>query len=81
VLYAAADRYVKLLGEEAGDRVLHCEMMELSVKAVLADDPAEAETKANVAMSYLRRSDERQRSLLRLARQMQEALGNLAGGG
>ncbi len=77
VLYAAIDRYVKLLSDDAADRSSFYATSEASVRAVLLGDDAESETKQNVAMSYLRKSEDRQRSIQRQAQQVHEALQNL----
>jgi hypothetical protein len=81
VLYAAADRYLKSMDEDAADRRAYYVKSEISVKAVLLDDQAESETQQNVANSYLRRSEGRQPSIQRLAQQMREAQRNIENAG
>jgi hypothetical protein len=77
VLYAAVDRYVKSMAQDADDRYYYYSKLEASVKAVLLGDEAESETQQNVANSYLRSSEKRQTGIRRLARQVREALYNL----
>jgi hypothetical protein len=81
VLYAAVDRYVKSVADDAGDRYSFYSKLEVSVRAVLLGDQAESETQQNVAMSYLRRSEERQAGIRRLAQQVREALHNIDNAG
>jgi hypothetical protein len=77
VLYAAMDRYLKSLDDDAADRRAYYAKSEASVEAVLADDQAESETQQNVAMSYLRHSEDMQPGIKRLAEQMREAQHNI----
>jgi hypothetical protein len=81
VLYAAIDRYVKSMADDADDRYSFYSKSEVSVKAVLLGDQAESEVQQNVAMSYLRRSEDRQNSIRRLAQQVREALRNIDNAG
>jgi hypothetical protein len=81
VLYAAVDRYVKSMADDADDRYSFYSKSEVSVKAVLLGDSAESEIQQNVAMSYLRRSEKRQNSIRRLAQQVREALRNIDNAG
>jgi len=81
VLYAAVDRYVKSVADDADDRYSFYSKSEVSVKSVLLGDQAESDIQQNVAMSYLRRSEERQRSIQRLAQQVREALRNIDNAG
>jgi hypothetical protein len=81
VLYAAVDRYVKSVADDADDRYSFYAKSEISVKAVLLGDQAESEVQQNVAMSYLRRSEERQNSIQQLAQQVREALRNIDNAG
>jgi len=77
VLYDAVNRYVKSMADDADDRFNYYAKTEVAVKAVLAGDEAESEIQQNVAMSYLRRSEERQKSIQRQAQQIREALRNI----
>jgi hypothetical protein len=77
VLYTAMDRYLKSLNEDAADRRAYYVKSEASIEAVLVDDQAESETQQNVAVSYLRHSEDRQPSIRRLAEQMREAQRNI----
>jgi hypothetical protein len=77
LLYTAIDRYLKLLDDDAADRQAYYASLEASAQALLQDDPAESETQQNVAMSYLRHSEDRQAGLKRLADQMREAQRNV----
>jgi hypothetical protein len=77
VLYTAIDRYLKSLDEDAADRQAYYVKLDASAQALLADDAAESETQQNVAMSYLRHSEDRQAGLKRLADQMREAQRNI----
>lgn len=81
VLYSAMDRYLKSLDEDAADRRAYYVRSEASIEAVLVEDPAESETQQNVAMSYLRHSEDRQPSIKRLAEQMREAQRNTENAG
>ncbi len=72
-LYAAIDQYLKSLDEDAADRQAYYAGLVASAQALLRDDPAESETQQNVAMSYLRHSEDRQAGLRRLSDQMREA--------
>jgi hypothetical protein len=81
VLYDAVDRYVKSIAADADDRYSYYSKSEVSVKAVLMGDQAESEIQQNVAMSFLRRSEERQSSVRRLAQQVREALRNIDNAG
>jgi len=81
VFYTAVDRYLKLLDQDAADRLAFYAKSELSVKASLAGDQSEAETQQNVANSYLRRSEDRQAGIKRLAEQSREALRNVENAG
>lgn len=81
VLYTAIDRYLKSLEEDAADRHAYYARLETSAQALLKDDPAESETQQNVAMSYLRHSEDRQAGLKRLADQMREAQRNIDNAG
>ncbi len=81
VLYAAIDRYVKSMADDADDRYFFYSKSEVSVKAVLLGDQAESEVQQNVAVSYLRRSEERQASIRRLLQQVHEALRNIDNAG
>ena len=80
LLYAAIDRYLKSVDEDARDRHEYYVKSQASVKAILLDDPAESETQQNVAVSYLRRSEERQPSIRRLAEQVRDAQRNIENG-
>ena len=81
VLYSAMDRYLKSMDEDAADRRAYYVKSVASIEAVLVDDPAESETQQNVAMSYLRHSEDRQSSIKRLAEQMREAQRNIENAG
>jgi hypothetical protein len=81
VLYSSMDRYLKSMEGDAADRRAFYVKSVASVEAVLLDDLAESETQQNVAMSYLRHSEDRQSSLRRLAEQMREALRNVDNAG
>lgn len=81
VLYAALDGYLKTMDDDASDRHNSYRKLQASAEAALAGDEAEAEIQQNVATSYLRRSEQRQRSLRRLAQQVRESLRNLEDGG
>jgi hypothetical protein len=81
VLYAAMNRYLKSLDEDAADRRAYYVKSETSIEAVLVDDQAESETQQNVAISYLRHSEDRQPSIRRLAEQMHEAQRNIENAG
>jgi hypothetical protein len=76
-LYAALDRYVKLLTDDSRDRASFYSTYEASVRALLLGDESEFETMQDVKTSYLRRSELRQRGIRRQVRQVKEALGNL----
>ena len=80
LLYTAIDRYLKSVDEDARDRHEYYVKSQISVGAVLLDDQAESETQQNVAVSYLRRSEERQSSIRRLAEQVREAQRNIENG-
>jgi hypothetical protein len=77
VLYSAMDSYLKSMDEDATDRRAYYEKSEAAAKAMLLDDLAESEIQQNVAMSYLRKSEDRQAGIRRLADQMREALRNI----
>jgi hypothetical protein len=81
VLYSAMDRYLKSLDDDAADRRAYYEKSVASVDAVLLADLAESETQQNVAMSYLRHSEDRQPTIRRLAEQMREAQRNIDNAG
>ena len=81
VLYSAMDRYLKSMDDDAADRRAYYEKSEASVKAVLLGDSADSETQQNVATSYLRKSEDRQPSIKRLAEQMREAERNIENAG
>jgi hypothetical protein len=81
LLYTAIDRYLKSLDEDAADRQAYYASLEASALALLKDDAAEAETQQNVAISYLRHSEDRQAGIKRLAAQMREAEGNITNAG
>lgn len=76
-LYVAVSRYVELLAVDASDRALFYSTSEFAVKAILAGDDAEAEIKQNVATSYRRKSEDRQRAIGRLEKAVQEALASV----
>jgi hypothetical protein len=78
-LYVAASRYVELLAIDASDRALFFSMWEAAVKAILVGDDAEAEIKQNVATSYLRKSEDRQRAISRQEKVVHEALTSTGG--
>ena len=80
-LYSALDRYLKSLDDDAADRQAYYATLETSAQAFLKDDTAESETQQNVAMSYLRHSEDRQASIKRLADQVREAQGNIDNAG
>ncbi|MCX6842275.1 MAG: hypothetical protein NTX53_08350 [candidate division WOR-3 bacterium] len=80
-LYAAIDRYLKSMADDADDRYSFYSKSEVSVKTVLLGDSAESDIQQNVAMSYLRRSEDRQNSIRRLAQQVREALLNIDNAG
>lgn len=81
VLYSAMDRYLKSMDEDAADRRDYYAKSVTSVEAVLLGDLAESETQQNVAMSYLRHSEDRQSTIRRLAEQMREAQRNIDNAG
>jgi hypothetical protein len=81
VLYSSMDRYLKSMEDDAADRRAYYVKSVASVEAVLLDDLAESETQQNVAMSYLRDSEDRQPSIRRLAEQMREAQRNIDNAG
>jgi len=80
-LYAAIDRYLKSIADDADDRYSFYSKSEAAVRALLLGDSAEADVQQNVAMSYLRRSEDQQNSIRRLARQVHEALLNINNAG
>ncbi|GEM_PF-1622493 len=80
-LYAAIDRYLKSMADDADDRYSFYSKSEVSVKTVLLGDSAESDVQQNVAMSYLRRSEDRQSDIRRLAQQVREALLNIDNAG
>jgi len=77
VLYAAMNQYLKSMADDADDRYAYYAKSGAAVEALLRLDGAEFEIQQNVAMSYLRKSEDRQASLRRLAEQMREALRNI----
>jgi hypothetical protein len=77
VLYTAIDRYVRSLVDDADDRYEYYLKSEASITAVLLGDQAESEIQQDVAMSHLRRYEERQPGIQRLTRQVREALHNI----
>ena len=81
VLYSTMDRYLKSLDEDAADRHDYYARLLASVEAMLLNDPAESETQQNVAMSYLRHSEDRQANIRRLAEQVREAQRNIDNAG
>lgn len=81
VLYAAVDRYLKSLDEDAADRHAYYVRSEAAVEALLRLDGAEFEIQQNVATRYLRHSEEMQPSIKRLAEQMREAQRNIDNAG
>jgi hypothetical protein len=81
VLYSAMDRYLKSMDDDAADRRAYYAKSMASVEAVLLADLAESETQQNVAMSYLRHSEDRQPTIRRLAEQMREAQRNIDNAG
>jgi ribonucleotide monophosphatase NagD (HAD superfamily) len=81
VLYSAMNQYLKSMAEDAEDlRVYHAKS-EAAVEALLGLDGDEFEVQQNVAVSYLRKSEDRQKSIRRLAEQMHEALRNIDNAG
>jgi hypothetical protein len=74
-------RYLKSMDEDAAGRRAYYVKTAASVEAVLLDDLAESETQQNVAMSYLRQSEDRQPSIRRFAEQMREAQRNIENAG
>jgi hypothetical protein len=81
VLYLAMSQYVKSLADDAEGQHAYYLKLEASANALLAGDEAEAEIQQNVAMSYLRKSEDRQNGIRRLAEQMREALRNIDSAG
>jgi hypothetical protein len=81
VLYSTMDRYLKSLDEDAADLHDYYAKLLTSVEAMLVNDPAESETQQNVAMSYLRHSEDRQANIRRLAEQVHEAQRNIDNAG
>jgi hypothetical protein len=77
VLYSAMNQYLRSMADDAEDRYAYYVKSEAAVEAVLRLDGAESEIQQNVAMSYLRKSEDRQASLRRLAEQMREAQRNI----
>jgi hypothetical protein len=77
VLYRATSQYLKSMADDADDRYAYYAKSGAAVEALLRLDGAEFEIQQNVAMSYLRKSEDRQASLRRLAEQMREALRNI----
>ncbi len=73
VLYVAADKYVRLLKEEAKDQQGLLNAVAASVRAVISGDEAEVGIKLNVATSFGRKSEERQPMLQSRAEQMLRA--------
>jgi hypothetical protein len=80
VVYAAADRYVRALEQDAQDRVLYYRTLEQAVVMLVQADVAGFEIKQNVANSYRRRSEERQRSIHRLADELHASARELPAG-
>jgi len=81
VLYSAMSQYLGSMADDALDQRAYYEKSRASVDALLAGDQNESEIQQNVAMSYLRKSEDRQASLRRLADQMREALRNIENAG
>ncbi|MBN2465252.1 hypothetical protein JXD38_06485 [candidate division WOR-3 bacterium] len=77
VLYKAMSQYLKSMADDADDRYAYYAKSEAAVEALLRLDGSEFEIQQNVAVSYLRKSEDRQASIRRLAEQMREALRNI----
>jgi hypothetical protein len=81
VLYTAMDQYLGSMADDAEDRHAYYAKSEAAVEALMRSDGAESEIQQNVAMSYLRHSEDRQASLKRLADQVREAQRNIDNAG
>jgi len=81
VLYSAMSRYLESMADDAEDRHAYYAKLGAAVEAQLRLDGAEYEIQQNVAVSYLRKSEDRQKSIRRLAEQMREALRNIENAG
>lgn len=81
VLYGATSQYLKSMADDAEDRYAYYAKLGSAVEALLRLDRAEFEIQQNVAVSYLRKSEDRQATLRRLAEQMREALRNIENAG
>jgi hypothetical protein len=66
VAQSAGRAYMQGLGEDAGFRLEYLRSTVAALEALSVDDDAEFEVKTNVANSYRRRSELKQRSLERL---------------
>jgi hypothetical protein len=76
VVCAEAADYLKLLQAEAGDQDALFGSMVASCRAALGGDQDEATVKQNVANSFLRKSEGRQKSLARRASRFDEVVQN-----
>jgi hypothetical protein len=81
VLYSAMSQYLKSMADDAEDRYAYYVKSEAAVEALLRLDGPESEIQQNVAMSYLRKSEDRQNSIRLLAEQAREALRNIENAG
>jgi len=80
VVYAAADRYVRSLEQDAKDRALYFRTLDEAVGMLIQGDQSGFVIKQNVANSYQRRSEERQRSVRRLAEELRTSARELPSG-
>ncbi len=76
---AAVEAYVRGLGEDAGYRLEYLRATLAGREALASGDSADAEVKGNVATSYLRRSELKQRPLERQHETLAAAMRSLGG--
>jgi hypothetical protein len=76
---AAVEAYVRGLGEDAGYRLEYLRATLAGREALAGGDSADAEVKGNVATSYLRRSELKQRPLERQRETLAAAMRSLGG--
>jgi hypothetical protein len=81
ILYTAMDRYLRSLDDDAADRYSYYTKLQASAEALFQGDEAESEIQQNVAMSYLRHSEDRQAGLKLLLNQVREAQRNITNAG
>jgi len=78
VVYASGMKYLQTIGQDADDRYLYYRTLEEAFVLLAQADEAGFETKQNVANSYRRRSDDRQRAVRQQAGQLSEAARGLS---